>query len=113
MLQTLNNRSIEAYTRNICRVAHLAVACLLILHSSDILKKGITLFNGTYSLGVACRNTKHAYPVVTRTHSNNSNGHVAGLNALLDKKTIDNLVQRTIATNNNDVSVARVDGRYC
>ena len=47
-----------------------------------------------------------------RQDGNNGNGHLTWLDALLNKESVDNLVKGAVATNDDDMAIARVNGRH-
>ena len=92
MLINLGHRRVETDARHICHISHLLELRLLILHLAHILQEGVALLDGTNRLRVVLRQAEHTNPVVARTHSHHADSHLRGLNGLLDKQTVYNLV---------------------
>lgn len=107
-----SNTRIEAHTRNISHITRLCIVRLLVGYLTHILKEGSSLADGTYSLRIAGRYAEHTNPVVARTHSDNSYGNLLGGDHLLDEQTVDNLVQSTITTDDDDAAVALIDSLH-
>lgn len=57
----------------------------------------MSLLDSADRILIAIRHAERADPVVPRSHGDNSQQHLTGIDRLLNKKTVHDLVQRTVA----------------
>ena len=61
---------------------------------------------------IAIRHAERADPVVPRSHGDNSQQHLTGIDRLLNKKTVHDLVQRTVAPYGDNAAESLLHGRH-
>ena len=108
----LDHVRVETGAGHVGHVAALTVVRLLVGDYPDVLQEGEPLGNGPHGMLVAVRHAERPDPVVARTDSNDGQQHLLGTNLLLDEQAVHHLVQRTVASDDDDVAVALAHGRH-
>ena len=107
-----HHMGVEARAGHVGHVAVLPVVRLLVGDHPDILQEGAAFADGLHGVPVAVRNAERAYPVVARAHGHHGQQHLVGTHLLLDEQPVHHLVQRAVASDDDDVAVSLADGRH-
>ena len=98
----------DKYMKKALRMGDLRDREALRAHLADILEVGVPLVYGSNCGCIIAWDTESSYPVITRTYGYYGQPNIFRLTLLLNKQAIDNLVERAIATHNDNLAVAFV-----